>query len=475
MGNPASAFCVAGHGALNKGIGMSGNKASGGRASFSLLRRFALASAVVIALIAAGNSYLISSAITRIMLEREGQVSADFVLNVLRADRSIQFFTDSTNADKARQFADSMLHITSIEELERVNVYSASRVVLWSTDRSLIGKQFGSNPELDAALVGRLVVEGGRRASDAGGRAKPEHVGLQGAGEYFFETYIPVSSGPGAVVVGAVELYRSPLKLSEAILSSHGKIWMVAVAGALFLYFTLFGIVGAADLRIREQNEQLRKSETMSMVGEFAAAIAHNIRNPLASIRTTAELARDSIAAEAGDFERIMQSCDKIEAWVRDLVYFSHLDSSKSSSVDPLPLMENCIEDLRREFRCDTERLRFSALSDTCMVGVDPALLRQVFRVLLVNALQAVGSNGVVKGTIDTSSEKVIIRVSDNGPGIQPEVMGRLFELFFTTKSNGMGMGLALARRAVERFGGGITASSVPGAGSVFTIELPRR
>lgn len=438
-----------------------------------LLWRFAATSALIIIMIALASSHMISTAITRVMLQREGQVAADFVLNVLRADDSLAFFSDSSNTDKARAFSSSIRRITAIEELERLNIYSASRVVLWSSDPSLIGRQFGANPELDGALSGHLVVEGGPRASDNDGPAKPEHTGLRVQGNYFVETYIPVNAAQGGAVVGAVELYRSPLKLSEAIDSVHTKVWMVAAAGALFLFFTLFGIVGAADRRLRDQNERLRKSETMSLVGEFAAAIAHNIRNPLASIRTTAELGREAPTPDADSFGRIMEGCDKIESWLRDLVYFAHVDSSRPSSIDLRPLMEHCIEDLRREYQCGPERLDFQAGDVVCSAAVDPALIRQVFRVLLVNALQAIGNDGVVRGHVALAGRQVVVRVTDNGPGIAAEVMSRIFELFYTTKPSGMGMGLALARRAVERFGGSISASSIPGAGTAFTITLP--
>lgn len=439
---------------------------------YSLLKRFTVASGVVILLIAAVNSFLMTHAITRIMLEREGEVSSDFVLNILRADGSIGFFTSPQDTVLSRRFADSTEHLMQLDEVQRINVYSTDRTVLWSTDRALTGKRFDTNPELERALGGSLVVETGR--VDAGnGLEKPEHVGLRVVQKYFVETYVPVSIGAGSPVVGAVELYRVPVRLSEAISAGQGKIWMVAAAGALLLFFTLFGIVGDGDRKITAQNEKLRQAETMAMVGELAASIAHNIRNPLSSIRTTAEVGRDIVPGFAGDLDVIMGSCDRIDSWIRDLVFFSNVDSSVSARIDLAGLLHDSIEELKEEYGADAGHLRCEVSTDRCEVGVDRVLMKHVLRVLLVNAMQAAGGEGVVIARIEREGSNVIASVRDNGQGIAPEVLPRLFELFFTTKPSGLGLGLALARRVVERFGGSIRADSVPGAGSIFTISLP--
>jgi two-component system sensor histidine kinase HydH len=93
--------------------------------------------------------------------------------------------------------------------------------------------------------------------------------------------------------------------------------------------------------------------------------------------------------------------------------------------------------------------------------------------ILVANAIEATALGGRVTGQVATAGGKVEIRIADTGRGIAPEHLGKLFSLFFTTKPRGLGIGLTLAHRAIERFGGTIRADSTPGAGTVFIIELP--
>lgn len=446
-------------------------QAPGREPPFNLLRRFAIASLVVITSIAIVNGILLTGFLTQRMLDHDAHVTRDFVQNVLEADGSIGYLTNPSDKELAVRFAGSIVHFTSMPDVQRINVYSRDRTVLWSSDQSLIGQRFSDNDELEEALRGELAFETGSIAPDH--QAKPEHVGLSSTSPFFVETYIPIAVNKREVT-GVVELYKVPVALTAAINDGHRQIWLIACAGALALYLTLFWIVRSADRKIREQQQRLLSAETMATVGEFASSVAHNIRNPLASIRSSAELLLDltnSPSAEQAD--DIMASVDRIEGWIRDLVSFAHTDTGSSGTADAAQLLKDCFETAAPEFRRCGITGNFEAGVGQAMVGADAALLGHVLHNLVSNAIEATARGGSVTGKVTAADGKIRIRVADTGRGIPPENLDKLFNPFFTTKPRGLGVGLTLVQRTLERIGGTIGVQSKLGVGTEFTIDLP--
>ena len=124
----------------------------------NLRRRFALSSLGVIAVIALGLGWLMSHILTERMLQREGEVSMDFIQNLLITDQSALYLSNPQDPENAKRFLSSMAHIGSMREPVRANAYQTDGTVVWSTDQALIGQRFTVNDELDDALAGRLVV-----------------------------------------------------------------------------------------------------------------------------------------------------------------------------------------------------------------------------------------------------------------------------------------------------------------------------
>jgi len=446
--------------------------ASGSRLPFNLLHRFAVASLIVIAAIAIGNGILLTDFLTKRLLDREAQVTRDFVLNVLQADGSIGYFAEPGNPQLAERFNGSLLHFNSMPDVQRINVYARDHTVLWSTDRQLIGLKFDQNEDLDEALRGELAIEGGRISQAQ--RDKPEHVGLHAESDFYVETYIPIQAAGNPEVLGVFETYKAPVALTAAIRDGHRQIWLTAFVGALALYLTLFWIVRSADRKIKEQHQRLVKAETMAAVGELAASVAHNIRNPLASIRSSAELALETPNASPGEQARdIMASVDRIEEWLRDLVSFALVDASPSAPVDLGQLLQHCFRKFSHEFERSGIQGEVRTGSQPASVKADRALLGHVLHILVANAIEATPKGGRITGEVTQGDGKVELRIADTGRGVAPENLGNLFTLFFTTKPRGLGIGLTLAQRAIERFGGSIEVQSTPGVGTAFTIALP--
>jgi two-component system sensor histidine kinase HydH len=161
------------------------------------------------------------------------------------------------------------------------------RRIVWSTDQALIGQRFDNNPELEQALAGNLVSEVGW----LDGNDKPEHIALAaGTGGRFIEAYMPMRRG--VAVIGVVELYKVPTALDAAISRGKRIIEISAALGGLALFATLYWIVRRGALLIHRQQAELGRMEALAAVGQMASAIAHSLRNPLAGIRSSAELLR---------------------------------------------------------------------------------------------------------------------------------------------------------------------------------------
>lgn len=210
------------------------------------------------------------------------------------------------------------------------------------------------------------------------------------------------------------------------------------------------------------------------MVGELTGAIAHNIRNPLASIRSTVELAADQPAAiDAEWLSMMIDDADRIDRMLTELVTFSHIDDLPVALVDIAVLIRSLVEGLQVEFERNGVELACDANVANPCIRADRTLFAQVLRILIVNGIEASAPGARVTVRAAVSGAMVVIKVSDTGAGIPVDRLPRLFELFYSTKPQGMGVGLALARRAVERFGGSIRVESVLGQGSSFIIEMP--
>jgi two-component system sensor histidine kinase HydH len=222
--------------------------------------------------------------------------------------------------------------IARMPDVVRANVYGRDGTVLWSTHAPFIGEKTGPNLELDRVLAGALQIEAGTVGDE-----KQEHVSFEGRadGTPFIEVYVPVRDRPGGTVIGAVELYKMPRALFAAIERGNQLVWLSAAAGALLLYGTLMGLVRRASRVMREQQARLVAGERMSVLGEMAGAVAHALRNPLASIRSSAELiegADPALVAEcAGD---IMREADRLDDWVRDFLVQERREDATSQPID---------------------------------------------------------------------------------------------------------------------------------------------
>lgn len=442
---------------------------------FDLKKRFALTSLGVIAAIAVGLGWLLSTMLTERMLQREGEVSMDFIQNLLVTDRSGGFLQNPTDTDLHERFMGSMAHLSSMTEPVRANAYNTDGRVVWSTDSELIGQRDADNDERDEALQGQLVVHSGQL--DPRDLQKPEHAGLVTPNSYYVESYIPIFAGPGDKrVLGVVELYKVPVQLNALIREALVQLWLACAASALVLFLGLNGVVGRADKVMRQQQARLTEAQALSGAVELAGAVAHNLRNPLASIRVSAEMLGTQpvdVQEQQEHCDDIMASVDRADRWITELVRVSNAPHLALEPVALRPLCEDCLRELHSDLVRQGIHTQWPD-SEAPVVHAHPAMLRQILLSVLANAIEAMPAGGHLSLDWRTLHGQAELLVTDTGTGVDEAVKLALFRPFFSTKSGGLGIGLALARRTLERWHGTIDLQPAPTPpGSLVTLRLP--
>ena len=234
----------------------------------------------------------------------------------------------------------------------------------------------------------------------------------------------------------------------------------------------------AQSERIIAIEEQLRRSEKLSTLGEMAAVLAHEIRNPLGSIRGTAEILRD-------DFRPGDPKHEFIEIQIKETERLNHVveDFLRMARQQPLELrdcslreeLETVVTLAANEARQRGIRLELQLPTDELAVIGDGEKLRQAFLNIVLNALQATPAGGSVTISACHSDGTCEILFRDTGPGIPAEVRERIFEPFFTTKPDGTGLGLAVTRKIIEGHSGLLTVESEQGKGTALLVRLPQQ
>jgi PAS domain S-box-containing protein len=229
------------------------------------------------------------------------------------------------------------------------------------------------------------------------------------------------------------------------------------------------------DITERKRSEDLlREQAALARLGEMAAVVAHEVKNPLAGIRGALQVISTRMPAQSRDrsvIGDILARLDSLNEMVHDLLLFARPREPKLASVIIGPLVEATALLLKRD--PVFARVEVGVHDGQQTVEADAELLQIVFSNLLLNAAQAMNGEGRVDVTVARQHGRCEIAFRDTGPGMLPEVRERMFEPFFTTKHRGTGLGLSTARRVVEQHRGEIRAECPPEGGTVVIVALP--
>lgn len=224
--------------------------------------------------------------------------------------------------------------------------------------------------------------------------------------------------------------------------------------------------------------EKLLISTRFTIVQEMAAAVAHQLRNPLGIIRVSAEMLRDEfqVTEERAGYYRlldmIMDEVVTVEFLITNYLDFARRHEPRPSEVSMDDLISDVKSQLPRE-SFDPSRLHVELPPQPLSVFVDRELMQQVMVNLLVNAAEASEDDQPVSLSVATVDDAVTLTVRDQGSGMDEHTCKMIFNPFFTTKSRGTGLGLSIVHRIVEAHGGSIEVNSAPGCGTSFVINLP--
>jgi len=234
------------------------------------------------------------------------------------------------------------------------------------------------------------------------------------------------------------------------------------------------------DITERKQHEQrLRDQAALTTLGEMAAVVAHEVRNPLAGIRggvqMLASLFPDPDATEGRELVgEIVARIDSLNSVVSDLLAFARVREITAAPVDVLAFFTDLAASLRLDPVMSRIDLRIES-EPGMVVDADVDQLRLVFTNLLLNAAQAMSGEGRIGLSATPSGpHRLSLTVADAGPGIPEALRARVLEPFFTTKHRGTGLGLPTAKRIVEAHGGELVLADAPGGGTAVRVILPR-
>jgi len=232
--------------------------------------------------------------------------------------------------------------------------------------------------------------------------------------------------------------------------------------------------------RLRQSHAQLIQSEKLASIGQMAAAVAHGLRNPLASLRAAAQLARHRVDAPAAreQLNAIVEQVDRLDLRITHLLAFSRPTPFHPLRESVRQLVEGALGGVSQLLRERRVELAVSFPPTLPDVRVDPMRLEQTLTEIVSNALDAMPDGGQLsidgrRESNDTGTDGVTVAITDSGKGIPPEVLANVCEPFFTTRAEGTGLGLAIAKRYVEETGGRLSISSVVGQGTTVRIWLP--
>ena len=228
-----------------------------------------------------------------------------------------------------------------------------------------------------------------------------------------------------------------------------------------------------------QTREELLRVEKLAAIGELAAGVAHEINNPMAIIRGNTELLQLSVPEEAPNREEvdtIFHNVKRVERIVSNLLKFARREQRELGPVRLNDLLHEIVGQIRHQVPLHGIRVEESYSAELDLVDGDGDQLRQVFTNLVLNAVQAMPEGGVLKlkSAPVPDADQYEVSISDTGVGIAKENQRQVFNPFFTTKASGTGLGLSVSYGIVREHGGSIDIESVPGAGSTFTVVLPR-
>lgn len=453
---------------------------------FDLLRWFSLISMAVIGTVAVALGAVSSQFVITESVQRDALLTSQFIQAIASVEvrnvsipkirtmgelldpRKDKDFPDVDPLSSASARDDFLDHIANLPDVILANIYAPDRRVIWSTNPALMGTTIHGDEDLDRAFSSRLPVSTSYHDVD---KSRVEQKFVELPKYIFIENYIPLFDADGSTVTAMVEIYKEPQDLINRMERGLVLIWLATALGGGLIYLGLYWIVRRAAILLAAQQKQLITNETFVALGEVSSAVAHSLRNPLANIRSSAELAIEFDSGPAhGNINDIIGQVDRMSKWVRELLQSLRPLNDEAEPVNLVAALHDSLMAYEHQISKAKVNVVFEP-DQTPMVLSQQVQLTQILNSLLSNAVEAMDSGGTLTIQIEPrDAQRVSVKVSDTGKGMSEEQRTLAFRPFFTTKQSGLGVGLVLVKRIMERFGGAVTLDSREGEGT--TVRL---
>ncbi|MGH2680069.1 MAG: ATP-binding protein [Actinomycetota bacterium] len=465
----------------------------------SIVWRFAVTSFVVFGLIGVGTAALRADDL-RTRSEEAATVRAVLIAESVIVPLLTQDDLEGPVRGPRYGTLDRSIREFAMEDagVERVKIWSTDGMVVFSDDP----EQVGLEPELEHDLLEAFEGEVESEISDL---SEPENASERALADQLFETYVPVDVAGvrGSEEVDAViEVYQDYSAIQREIDTLNDTLKISLGIGLLALYVLLLPVMVGTTRTLRRQNAQLseqadqlgvllaREQETVAELREldrlksdFAAAASHELRTPLTTIRGYAELLRRrSPSDDPGTrdaVEAIARQTQHLQRLVGNLLREAQLEHGDPDVPAVPTAVAVVLDEVRKGFPGSMGRIHVHVEDDLIPLALDPVSLHEIVANLVDNALKYSTPGAPV--TVDAAilEGALVIRVSDEGAGIPPGDLPRIFERFTqidqssTRTHGGVGLGLHLVRELTRRFGGDVAVESVLGKGTTFTVTIP--
>jgi two-component system sensor histidine kinase HydH len=277
---------------------------------------------------------------------------------------------------------------------------------------------------------------------------------LQPPKKFFIESYIPLVDDQGNILA-VVEIYREPVDLIERLNHGHWIIWL-STMGGLLLYFGIYWIARRRSIQLASQEAQVVANKTYVGLGEMSTAVAHSLRNPLACIRSSAELANDMQGQPARKhIEDIVSQVDRMSQWVQELLLCLGPIRGEPELVDPMEMVQVTLNSFSAQLSQSKIQVEFNNVP-TPQVISNPLLLSQILRSVIANAIEAMPTAGKlnIQASVDEAHQWLHLTIGDTGGGSSRQQQMMAFKSFYTTRQGRLGIGFIMVKQIMESFSG---------------------
>jgi len=369
--------------------------------------------------------------------------------------------------------------------IDSVTIYDSSEnIISYSTVDELVGMRDRGGIEYEKALEGvansRFIYSGSIWSL----LSTEPNVSCQ------LKTFIPFrqvkeSGEEGEAIMGVIEIVKDLSRDYTAILKLQSRIIMVSSVVMTVLFLVLRTIVWRAGKIIEKRTaerlkleEQLNRTERLAQLGTMVATVSHEIKSPLGIVRSTADILKKRIAKLAPGNENLAQiiidETTRLNTIVTEFLDFARPQEPKLQQHDLIQIIRRVIGFIRPLAEEKAITITADLEPEPIYKQVDEDMIYRVFLNILINGIQAMADGGSVRVTAMRDPDgRAVVRIADTGSGMSAEMVGQIFQPFFTDKRKGTGLGLAIAHNSIERHHGEILVDSSEGVGSTFTVILP--